>query len=165
MSWLSSMSLSSACTCQFGYSPSAHESSNSTFTPGELAINVPDVIIPSPLFLLIIPPYVFPSGSNSVTFEQVNKSDQFLFQNYPNPFNSSTQFVYQLPEDTRIKLVIYNIIGKEVITLIDRKQKAGKHILYWNGKDDNNNLINSGIYFIELSLNRICTIKKITLLR
>jgi hypothetical protein len=74
-----------------------------------------------------------------------------LHPNFPNPFNPGTTITFDLPKDDKVALQIFDIQGREIITLIDKNLKAGVHSFVWNGRDVNNNLMSSGIY--------ICTIK------
>ncbi len=74
-----------------------------------------------------------------------------LEQNYPNPFNPVTRIRYQLPSDSRISLIIYNILGQEVRRLIDNSmQPAGFYSLQWDGKDEFGNSVASGVYFYRI---------------
>jgi hypothetical protein len=68
-----------------------------------------------------------------------------LYQNYPNPFNPSTVIGYQLPKDAHINLKIYNLLGQEVITLIDEDVQAGYHETNWDASN-----AASGVYFMQL---------------
>ncbi len=70
----------------------------------------------------------------------------YLWQNFPNPFNSNTVIRFQNPRPGKVKLVIYDILGRRVRTLIDKFQPAGVHELLWDGKNENNNSVSSGIY-------------------
>jgi len=70
---------------------------------------------------------------------------EFSLQNYPNPFNSSTIIKYQLPENTKVSLDVYNISGQKIKTLVDKVQNPGLHQV----KFDASNL-SSGIYFYKL---------------
>jgi hypothetical protein len=72
-----------------------------------------------------------------------------LHQNYPNPFNPSTVISYQLPENSFVTLKIYDILGKEVSTLVSGMQSAGFYSLPWNAAG-----ISSGIYYYRLSANK-----------
>ena len=75
-----------------------------------------------------------------------------LLGNYPNPFNPTTTINYTLREDAKVTLEIYNIRGQKVITLINKKQPAGYYFVIWNGKDNNNKSVPSGIYFYKMCL-------------
>ncbi|MBL7075585.1 T9SS type A sorting domain-containing protein, partial [candidate division KSB1 bacterium] len=68
-----------------------------------------------------------------------------LSQNYPNPFNPITTFKYGLPKRSGVSLKIYNILGREVTTLIDRNQEAGYHQFQWDARN-----LSSGIYFYRI---------------
>jgi flagellar hook assembly protein FlgD len=73
-----------------------------------------------------------------------------LSQNYPNPFNPLTTIKYQLPEAAEIELVIYNILGQEIYTLINGKKQAGYHSQAWNATDQYGNAVASGLYIYRL---------------
>ncbi len=73
-----------------------------------------------------------------------------LLGNYPNPFNPSTAISFQIPEASFVELTIYNIRGQAVRKLADQYLEAGKHILNWDGCDDQGNLLSSGIYLYKL---------------
>jgi hypothetical protein len=77
--------------------------------------------------------------------------DQFVLrQNYPNPFNPATQMSYGLPKDSHVTLVIFDLLGREVKTLIDQKQSAGFHQVVWDGTGNQGQLLSSGVYFYRL---------------
>jgi uncharacterized repeat protein (TIGR02543 family) len=73
-----------------------------------------------------------------------------LDQNYPNPFNAQTRIQYALPEAVPVRLVIYNIHGQKVRTLVDALQPAGRWQMLWNGTDDLEQAVGSGVYLIRL---------------
>jgi hypothetical protein len=84
-----------------------------------------------------------------------------LHQNYPNPFNPETRIDFEIPKTGKVKLVIYNTLGGEVKTVLDDELQAGKYSTTWNGKDDKNNRVSSGIYFYQLTFgNNIQNITK-----
>ncbi len=89
----------------------------------------------------------------------------FLFQNFPNPFNSTTRIQYELPGNALVKLTIYNIMGQEVIKLVEEKQAAGYKSIVWDGKNSRGDFVNSGLYMccLEYSGKRIS--KKLVLLK
>jgi flagellar hook assembly protein FlgD len=86
-------------------------------------------------------------------------------QNYPNPFNSFTQIRFLLKFDSKVSLKIYNILGQEVAILIDGELKNGEHRFIWNGKNQNDISLSSGIYFYRLEVSNYSEIKKMMLLR
>ena len=73
-----------------------------------------------------------------------------LFQNYPNPFNPDTKIMYNLPEKQFVQITIYNMLGYEVKTLVNKKQGAGLKTIKWNGLDNNNKKLPSGLYLYSL---------------
>ncbi len=68
-----------------------------------------------------------------------------LYQNYPNPFNPGTKISYDLPTDVSVKLVVYDVIGREVKTLVNEKQNAGKHEIDFDASN-----YPSGVYYYKL---------------
>ncbi len=74
----------------------------------------------------------------------------FLSQNYPNPFNPSTTIEYSIPTSERVLIRIYDGLGKELRTILDKEQSSGKHTVVWDGKDTNGNLVSSGIYIYRI---------------
>ena len=83
-----------------------------------------------------------------------------LGQNYPNPFNPQTQFHYDLPKSGNIHLAIYDVLGKEVYTLINGYQRAGKHNVLWTGINNKGLQVQSGVYFYRLTTDSEITTKK-----
>ena len=73
-----------------------------------------------------------------------------LNQNYPNPFNPSTTIRYQLPANAKVSVKIYNTLGQEVATLVDKREVAGTHTVQWNGKDRHGNVVSSGMYLYRI---------------
>ncbi|PIS28886.1 MAG: hypothetical protein COT43_05315 [Candidatus Marinimicrobia bacterium CG08_land_8_20_14_0_20_45_22] len=86
-------------------------------------------------------------------------------QNYPNPFNPETTIRFDLPENSYVRLEIYNLLGHRVATLIDCRQTAGHYTLNWNGKDLQSNNVASGIYFYKLTAGDLVHVKKMVLTR
>lgn len=83
-----------------------------------------------------------------------------LSQNYPNPFNPATAFKYELPEDSFVELIIYDILGGEIRTLINSNQKAGFKNVMWDGKEKGGNYVSTGIYIYQFSANSLESAKK-----
>jgi len=73
-----------------------------------------------------------------------------LYQNFPNPFNPTTTIAYDLPQESYVTLTIYDILGREIIRLVDNIQPAGSLKVTWNGKDSFGQIVPSGIYLYSL---------------
>jgi hypothetical protein len=73
-----------------------------------------------------------------------------LHANRPNPFESVTQFVFDLPERTAVRVAVYDVRGRLVRRLADRAFEAGVHTLSWDGRDDNGRRTPTGIYFCRV---------------
>jgi hypothetical protein len=86
-----------------------------------------------------------------------------LIQNYPNPFNPETDISYALPSDCQVKLTIYNLLGQKVKTLVNEPQTAGYKTVHWGGKDEQGNLVASGIYFYKLNAGDYTSTKKMVM--
>jgi len=84
-----------------------------------------------------------------------------LAQNYPNPFNPSTKIFYQLPKESRVSLIVYDVIGREVATLVDRMQKAGNYTVTFSTQDGRA----SGVYFYRIHAGDFVSVKKMMLLK
>jgi hypothetical protein len=83
-----------------------------------------------------------------------------LLQNYPNPFNPTTTINYQLPQDGFVTIKVFDILGKEVATLVDENKQAG----YYSANFDAGKLT-SGIYFYTIRVNNYIESKKMMLLK
>jgi hypothetical protein len=83
-----------------------------------------------------------------------------LKQNYPNPFNPSTTIAYSLPIDNHVIIKIYNILGQEVATLVDKEVKAGSYNITWTAQN-----LSSGVYFYKMTAGNFSKINKLMLLK
>jgi len=88
-----------------------------------------------------------------------------LFQNYPNPFNAITNIAFNLPKRMHVSVKIYNILGQRVKTLIDEEVRGGAHKIQWDGKNDQGNLISSGLYIVRLQAKDRAAVKKLLLIK
>jgi hypothetical protein len=73
-----------------------------------------------------------------------------LESSYPNPFNPSTQIGYSLPESGKVSLMIFDVLGREITTLVDGYQQAGRYTVIWNSKQNSSVPVSSGVYFARL---------------
>ncbi|MEJ2051619.1 MAG: T9SS type A sorting domain-containing protein, partial [Calditrichota bacterium] len=76
--------------------------------------------------------------------------DFALMQNYPNPFNPRTTIKYELPERSKVTLKIYNILGQEVVTLLDEEFEPGYYELSWDGRNNFEHQVASGVYIYRI---------------
>ncbi len=83
-----------------------------------------------------------------------------LEQNFPNPFNPSTEISYQLPFNSFIILKVYDLLGKEVCTLVNGPQNAGKHTVKFNAEG-----LSNGVYFYRLQAGNFISTKKLIILK
>lgn len=104
----------------------------------------------------VSPPTIVPDG-----FE--------LFQNYPNPFNPQTTIQYQLSGATKVTLKIYDVMGKEIKTIVSEEQTPGMYSVRWNGRNDRLQKVTSGVYFCQMTLEsngqRIARVRKLLLMK
>ncbi len=88
-----------------------------------------------------------------------------LSQNAPNPFNPETIISYALPQSEQVKLVIYNVLGQEIRTLVNALQPAGRYRVVWNSKDDFGRSISSGVYFYQITAGEFLDTRKMLILK
>ncbi len=88
-----------------------------------------------------------------------------LEQNFPNPFNPSTSIDYTLNTTGKVKLEIYNILGKKVKTLVNSKIVAGAHSIQWDGTNAAGKLVPSGVYFYKLEMDNMVQTRKMMLIK
>jgi len=98
--------------------------------------------------------------SKSFIFSYTGPKEFKLEQNYPNPFNPTTTIQYQLPQDARVTLKIYDILGSEVATLVNEEQEAGYKEVQFTGSN-----IASGMYVYRLTAGDYVSVKKMMLLK
>jgi len=87
-------------------------------------------------------------------------ADFILYQNYPNPFNPDTKIKYNIPNEGKVELLIYNNLGQRIALLVDSYQSAGVHSVEFNSSG-----LVSGVYFYQLKFNNSTLIKKMLLLK
>ena len=75
-----------------------------------------------------------------------------LGQNYPNPFNPTTTIRYELPQTGYVTLSVYNLLGQEVVQLVESPQTAGFHTVQWNGLNTSKQRVSSGVYFYRIAI-------------
>ncbi|MFZ0390413.1 MAG: C1 family peptidase [Calditrichia bacterium] len=86
-------------------------------------------------------------------------------QNYPNPFNPSTEIRFTLPANGKVEIVVFNTLGQQIKTLVSEPLKAGQHQVVWNGTNNGNQPVGSGIYFYRVTAGDFTSVRKMMLLR
>lgn len=118
---------------------------------------------------IIDSPYVYlhqVTGTfTDVKDEKQLPADFVLNGNYPNPFNPSTTINFVLPKRENVLIVIYNLLGEKVKELLREEKNAGEHFVMWNGKDDFEKEVSSGIYFYLITHNRKVISSKMVLIK
>jgi hypothetical protein len=92
-------------------------------------------------------------------------TDKEILANYPNPFNPSTTIRFTVKQTENVSVVIYNLLGKEVIKLVDEVKKPGAYNVNWLGADKNGNRVPSGVYIYRLICGNEITSRKMALLK
>lgn len=88
-----------------------------------------------------------------------------LSQNYPNPFNPNTQIAFELPTRSQVSLTVYNVLGRQVVTLVRESLAAGRWQTEWDGRSAGGVPVASGIYFYRLQTESFTQTKKMILLK
>ena len=83
-----------------------------------------------------------------------------LFANFPNPFNPSTVIKYNIPHESSVSLVIYNVLGQQIRTLFDGHVNAGRFEAVWDGRDNAGQVVGTGVYFYRLNTGSIALVRK-----
>lgn len=88
-----------------------------------------------------------------------------LSQNYPNPFNPTTKILYQLPQKAEVTLTIFNSLGQQIKSLVNKSQTAGYYEVIWNGTNNNGQLVGSGVYICRIKADHYTSSMKLVLVR
>jgi hypothetical protein len=88
-----------------------------------------------------------------------------LHQNYPNPFNPITTLRYDLPENSLVNIIIYDLLGRQVKSLINQTQEAGFKSVLWNATNDYGKPVSAGVYLYQIQAGDFIQTKKMVLLK
>ncbi len=92
--------------------------------------------------------------------------DKFaLYQNYPNPFNPTTTIKYSIAKNAKVSLKIYDLLGREIKTLVNETKAPGTYSVRWNGTTSSGSKVASGIYFYRIKAGNFTQVKKMILLK
>jgi hypothetical protein len=92
--------------------------------------------------------------------DDIKSTEYSLSQNYPNPFNPSTRIIFNIPEDSHVQLVVYNLVGEVVALLLDEEKTAGSYEVVFDASE-----LSSGVYFYRLQSNSFIQTKKMLLIK
>ncbi len=104
-------------------------------------------------------PYTQVSIMNSLTLDRF-----YLAQNHPNPFNPTTIIRYELPEQAYVNLSVYDLLGREVITLVSRVEEAGEKSVQWDATNNLGQPVSAGMYFYRIKAGNFFQTKQMVLL-
>ena len=88
-----------------------------------------------------------------------------LHQNYPNPFNPVTTLRYDLPENSLVNIIIYDLLGRQVKTLVNQTQNAGFKSIIWNATNNYGKPVSAGVYLYQIQAGEFVQTKKMVLLK
>jgi len=112
-----------------------------------------------------VSPYAV-GGTTGVEATGSNAPKEFaLAQNYPNPFNPTTQIQFALPKESHVKIVVYNVAGSEIATLVNSTMGTGSYTLTWNGTNDAGEHVSSGVYLYRIQAGEYTSVRKMVMLK
>jgi hypothetical protein len=100
------------------------------------------------------------NGATAVAQSSTTPMTYVLRQNYPNPFNPSTTISYDLPKQSHVTIQIYDILGKEITTLVNETKNVGSYKVVWNASR-----LSSGVYFYRMTAGSFSSVKRLLLIK
>jgi hypothetical protein len=100
------------------------------------------------------------NNEDSYVATNTNNNNYSISQNYPNPFNPSTNIRYDLPKSESVKLIIYDALGREIETIVNKKQSSGTYEVTFNASQ-----YPSGVYFYRLTTDGFSETKKMLMIK
>lgn len=88
-----------------------------------------------------------------------------LRPNFPNPFNAATRITFDLPKDDLVILEIFDLQGRKIITLVNKELRAGIHSYFWDGRDQNHNLVTTGVYLCSARMGGYSATQKLAFIK
>ena len=113
---------------------------------------------------VIIPLSLTVNGMSSEN-EALLPQEFALHQNYPNPFNPVTRIRYDLPENSMVNITVYDMLGREVNTLVNQVQDAGFKSIIWDATNDYGKYVSAGIYLYQIQDGDFMRTEKMVLLK
>ena len=100
-------------------------------------------------------------GTTGVEDQSIRPFRTQLFSNYPNPFNPTTTVRYSLAQNGVVDVLVYDLLGKKVRTLVDAQHRAGEYRLVWDAADDSGQRVAAGVYFIQMRAGEQSFVQKV----
>ena len=94
----------------------------------------------------------YPNSKLKISKKNILPDNYFLMQNFPNPFNPITNIEFVMPDRGRVRLTIYDMLGKSVRSLLNMDLNSGLHNVIWDGTDNQGDLLSSGCYFYQMKV-------------
>lgn len=91
--------------------------------------------------------------------------DYALHQNHPNPFNPTTIIQYDLPAHSHVRLIVYDLLGRQIKALVDSQHSIGRFQIAWDGTDEHNQPVTTGLYFCRMEAGEFVRIIKLALVK
>ncbi|MBI2419224.1 MAG: T9SS type A sorting domain-containing protein, partial [Ignavibacteriales bacterium] len=110
-------------------------------------------------------PYGITNSTVAVQKELEIPAEFNLLQNYPNPFNPSTTIGYSLPQESDVHIAVYNVLGQKVKELVNEHKSTGNYSVVWDGTNNYNESVSSGIYIYMIKAGNHQMVKKMTFLK
>lgn len=107
--------------------------------------------------MILNPENIQPKAKESDNLIPVQYS---LSQNYPNLFNPVTKISFELPNDAKVKLVVYDLLGREIKSIVNSQLTTGKYTFEFNG-----NNFSSGVYFYKFEAGEFSAVKRMVLIK
>ncbi|MBL7129039.1 MAG: T9SS type A sorting domain-containing protein [Ignavibacteria bacterium] len=152
-----------------GFTGTVYDSSNITITEFQIhnngltinttyywRVNATNIAGTGPFSII----FHFTTGATNISGKNEIPEEFRLYNNYPNPFNPTTKIKFDIPKHSYIKLIVYDVLGREIMTLINEKLGAGKYEVNWTASG-----YPSGVYFFRLITNDFSSTKKLILLK
>ncbi|NOX90528.1 MAG: T9SS type A sorting domain-containing protein [Calditrichaeota bacterium] len=102
---------------------------------------------------------------SDISFAKNKVVDDFALINFPNPFNPATTIVFTLPSSEQVKLDVFSLSGQKIVALLKGFQSPGAHSVKWNGRNQQNQKVPSGVYIVRLQAGNRFTARKIILMK
>ena len=105
------------------------------------------------------------NGFTGIKNEDFRPHNYTVAQNFPNPFNPNTMIEFSLPRTEKTTIRVFDLLGREITTLLDQQLASGKHQVTWDGRDQSGQLVGSGVYFYRVEAGKFLKTVKMILMR